>query len=178
MVLAPLSSLHPWQPMQDLEPSEKASSNGRKGLGASRRGRGTPCLPLVVGSSPPTPTSRITPVRTTPLPLCLRQVQKRNESSERRQRGRKGKMARIQSTSQRAARRRRRTLGGRAPAAASCLTGGGSCGQRSTWGRQVPPLRSLARQGGTGEKQPLVGRLRGSSPAHRELQLLPGKGSA
>ena len=149
-----------------------------RGWGRPEEEGAHPACPWWWAAPPPTPTSRITPVRTTPLPLCLRQVQKRNESSERRQRGRKGKMARIQSTSQRAARRRRRTLGGRAPAAASCLTGGGSCGQRSTWGRQVPPLRSLARQGGTGEKQPLVGRLRGSSPAHRELQLLPGKGSA
>ena len=56
-------------------------------------------------------------------------------------------MARIQSTSQRAARTRRRNLGGRAHTAALCLClrGAGSCRER---GQQVPYLCLLAGQGG------------------------------
>lgn len=46
-------------------------------------------------------------------------------------------------------------------------------------GRGQPGAASFPVSAGSlGEEQPLVGRLRGSSPAHRELQLLPGKGSA
>lgn len=71
-------------------------------------------------------------------------------------------MARILSTSQRAALKRRKNLGPRAHATL-CLRLGrdSSCGERSTWGRQVPHVQ---RSPG---KEPLISRLRGSSPAHR-----------
>lgn len=90
-------------------------------------------------------------------------------------------MARIQSTSQRAALRRRSNLGSGAHAAScSCLRGASGRGERSTQGHQVPHLRPLAGQGGgsIGEKQPLICCLRDSSLAHCEQRHLPGKGSA
>ena len=134
------------------------------------------------GQLPPPTHFQNHPNRTNPLPLCLRQVQNRNKSSEKRQRRRKRKMARIQSTSQRAAHTRRRNPGGRAHTAALCLClrGAGSCRERSTWGPAGSlslPAHWAGRRQHRGE-QPLICCLRGSSPAHCEQQHLPGKGSA
>lgn len=68
-------------------------------------------------------------------------------------------MARIQSTSQRAALRRRKNLDGRAHAASRlCLRGAGGRGERSAWGHQVPHLRPLTGQAGGSirEQEPLI----------------------
>lgn len=102
------------------------------------------------------------PNRSSPLPLCLRQVENRNKSSEKKQRRRKGKMARIYCMSQRAALRRRKNLGRRAHAVLCiCLRGDGHCGERSTWGHQVPHLPGEG-GGSTRVKEPLISCLRSS----------------